>query len=274
MNESLDFIYKEQKELSTLGGVAALLGWDQMTYMPKMGASSRSEQSALISRLSHEKVISDKFWNHVKNLSNEDVLLSLSEKDKAVIKRLEKDLEKARKIPADFVEKISKTTTIAYQSWEDARGKNDFKVFSPHLEKIVELEKEYCGYINLPGPCYNSLLDDYEEGMTVDKLRQEFSFLKSELVEILDKIKSSTVFENQKEPNISFGIETQKKICDKVIDKMLLPRDRARLDVSTHPFTTSMGHQDVRITTSFERPSPLFSFFSTIHEAVHALYEL
>jgi len=55
---------------------------------------------------------------------------------------------------------------------------------------------------------------------------------------------------------------------------MLLPRDRARLDVSTHPFTTSMGYDDVRITTSFERPSPLFSFFSTVHEAGHALYEL
>ena len=48
MKESLDFIYKEQKELSTYGGIAALLGWDQMTYMPKMGATDRSEQGALI----------------------------------------------------------------------------------------------------------------------------------------------------------------------------------------------------------------------------------
>ncbi|PNX45577.1 MAG: hypothetical protein BV457_09280, partial [Thermoplasmata archaeon M9B1D] len=83
MKESLDFIYKEQKELSTLGGVSALLGWDQMTYMPPLGAVERSEQSALISRLSHEKVISDTFWGHVKNLSKEDILFTLSEKDKA-----------------------------------------------------------------------------------------------------------------------------------------------------------------------------------------------
>jgi len=46
------------------------------------------------------------------------------------------------------------------------------------------------------------------------------------------------------------------------------------MDVSTHPFTTSMGYNDVRITTNFERKNPLFSFFSTVHEAGHALYEL
>ncbi len=55
---------------------------------------------------------------------------------------------------------------------------------------------------------------------------------------------------------------------------MLLEKDRVRLDVSTHPFTTSIGYDDVRITTNFERENPLFSFFSTVHEAGHALYEL
>ena len=186
MKESLDFIYKEQKELSNFSGIAALLGWDQMTYMPKMGALGRSEQSALISKLAHEKVISEKFWSHIQNLSNN--LESLSERDKAVITRLEKDVEKSRKIPSDFVERISKTTSLAYQAWEDARSKNDFKVFSPHLEKIVELEKEYCDYIKLPGPLYNTLLDDYEEGMTVDILKKEFSYLKTNLVDMLEKI--------------------------------------------------------------------------------------
>jgi len=179
MKESLDFIYKEQKELSTFGGIAALLGWDQMTYMPKMGATDRSEQGALISRLSHEKVISDNFWKHIqillKNLDN------LSEKDKAVVKRLAKDVEKSRKIPSEFVERMSRTTTLAYQAWEDARAKNDFMVFAPHLEKIIELEKEYCDYIKLPGPKYNTLLDDYEEGMTVSVLKKEFFFLKKNL---------------------------------------------------------------------------------------------
>lgn len=272
MKESLDFIYKEQKELSVYGGIAALLGWDQMTYMPPMGAGDRSEQTALISKITHEKVISNEFWNHIQILSkNFD---NLSEKDKIVVKRLKKDVEKSRKIPSEFVERSAKITTLAYQSWEKAREKNDFKIFASDLEKIVELEKEYCGYINFPGPRYDCLLDDYEEGMTTEKLQKEFSFLKNNLVEILDKIKSSKVFEKQQEPKLKLDQDKQKTLCNLVIEKMKLPSDKARLDVSTHPFTTSMGDDDVRITTSYNRPSPLFSFFSTIHEAGHALYEL
>jgi len=272
MKESLDFIYKEQKELSTFGGIAALLGWDQMTYMPKMGATDRSEQGALISRLSHEKVISDNFWKHIqillKNLDN------LSEKDKAVVKRLAKDVEKSRKIPSEFVERMSRTTTLAYQAWEDARAKNDFMVFAPHLEKIIELEKEYCDYIKLPGPKYNTLLDDYEEGMTVSVLKKEFFFLKKNLVDILQKIMSCEIYNKQEKINIKIEKERQKKLSQIISEKMLLPNDKARIDVSTHPFTTSIGIDDVRITTNYDRSSPLFSFFSTVHEVGHALYEL
>jgi len=274
MKESLDYIYKEQKELSTFGGIAALLGWDQMTYMPQLGAIDRSEQSSLISRLSHEKVISDKLWNHIGILTKSENFEKLNSKDKTVLTRLKKDVEKARMVPSSFVEKMVKAATLSYPAWQEARKKSDFKIFLPHLKEIVELEKEYCGFINLPGPRYNSLLDDYEEGMTVDKLKKEFSFLKNQLVQILETIKSSNIFKKQKEIDLKFPIEKQREICSIVTDILLLPKDKSRLDVSTHPFTTSMGYNDVRITTNFERKNPLFSFFSTVHEAGHALYEL
>ena len=274
MKESLDYIYRQQKELSTLGGISALLGWDQMTYMPQMGVNERSEQSALISKISHEKVISNDFWNHIELLSKPDIFDKLIEKDKTVLKRLRKDVEKSRKVPSEFVIKISKTTTLAYKAWEDARNKNDFKTFSPHLKKIVELQKQYCSFFDIPGPLYNTLLDDYEEGMTTDRLKNEFSFLKENLVNILDKIKTSPIYKKQDNNVFKLDKQTQRKLCNIVIEKMQLPKERARLDVSTHPFTTSMGNDDVRITTNFGRESALFSFYSTIHEAGHALYEL
>jgi len=272
MKESLDFIYKEQKELSTLGGVSALLGWDQMTYMPTMGAAERSDQSALISKLAHERVVSDKLWNHIEKLSNN--IENLSEKDKAIVTRLRKDVEKARKIPSSFVERMAKTTTFAYPAWQEAREKSDFSIFSPHLEKIVELEKEYCKYINLPGPGYNSLLDSYEEGMTVEQLIPAFSYLKTHLVEIFNKIRDSKRFRNQQNLKLKFDAEKQKEICYFIIKNMFISNAQTRFDVSTHPFTTRIGDNDVRFTTNYERPHPLFAFFSTLHEGGHALYDL
>jgi carboxypeptidase Taq len=110
--------------------------------------------------------------------------------------------------------------------------------------------------------------------MTVEKLKEEFSILEQNLVEILDKVKSSRIYENQEKPKIKLESEKQKKLCSIVFEKMNLSMDKARIDISTHPFTTSMGNGDVRITTNYEHENHLFSFFSTVHESGHALYEL
>jgi len=272
MKESLEYIYKEQKEISLYGGIAALLGWDQMTYMPPKGSEERSEQQSLISRLAHERVTSETLYTHLKKLHV--VAHSLTEKDHLIVTKLLRDVEKARKLPAEFVEKMIKTTSIAYGVWQEAREKNKFSLFQPHLEKIVELEKQYYDYIKLPGHPYNTLLDDYEEGMTVDILQKEFTILRQHLVELLQTITSSDRYQKQHTVKLKFETQHQKDLCDMLLARMNLPFDRARLDLSTHPFTTSMGDDDVRFTTNYEREGFLSSFFSTAHEAGHALYEL
>jgi carboxypeptidase Taq len=272
LKESLDFIYKQQKELSDFGGIGALLGWDQMTYMPPKGNDGRADQLSLISRLAHERVISDEFYGHITKLSA--MVDRLPEKDRIVVTKLKEDVEKARKVPAEFVEKMARTTTHAYAAWQEAKEKNMFSTFAPHLEKIIDLEKEYCDLIKLPGHPYNSLLDDYEEGMTVQKLQDEFQVLKPKLVEILEHIKASTLYQKQRPLNLAFNVETQQKLCRFALQKMNLPSNQTRLDVSAHPFTTSLSDDDVRITTNYEHKGLLSSFFSTVHETGHALYEL
>ncbi len=272
MKESLEFIYKEQKELSNFGGIAALLGWDQMTYMPPKGSEERAEQLSLIARLSHERAISDVFYTHISTLH--DIRDQLSEKDRVIVIRLKDDIEKARKVPPAFVEKMSRVTALAYNVWQEARKKDKFSLFAPHLEQIIELEKQYCDYIKLPGHPYNSLLDDYEEGMTVDILKKEFSMLRPQLVEILKKITTSSVYKKQKPLKMNLSKDQQKELSTTYLNHLKFPFDRARLDVSAHPFTTTMADDDVRITTNYEHEGLLSSFFSTVHESGHALYEL
>ncbi|HOX92717.1 MAG TPA: carboxypeptidase M32, partial [Spirochaetales bacterium] len=50
--------------------------------------------------------------------------------------------------------------------------------------------------------------------------------------------------------------------------------DSGRLDKTAHPFTTSLGPNDVRITTHYHEDFFPSAAFSTIHETGHALYEL
>ena len=50
--------------------------------------------------------------------------------------------------------------------------------------------------------------------------------------------------------------------------------ERGRLDISTHPFTTTLGMDDVRLTTRYNEEFFPTSLFGTIHECGHGLYEL
>ncbi len=45
------------------------------------------------------------------------------------------------------------------------------------------------------------------------------------------------------------------------------------MDLAPHPFTTSFGYGDVRITTRYMETDGMSSLFSTMHEAGHALYD-
>jgi carboxypeptidase Taq len=49
---------------------------------------------------------------------------------------------------------------------------------------------------------------------------------------------------------------------------------RGRLDVSAHPFTTTLGSDDIRITTRYLPGQLQSGIFSTIHESGHAFYEM
>ena len=49
--------------------------------------------------------------------------------------------------------------------------------------------------------------------------------------------------------------------------------DRGRLDVTAHPFCTTLGPHDCRITTRYDRNFFNSAFFGILHEAGHGIYE-
>ena len=64
------------------------------------------------------------------------------------------------------------------------------------------------------------------------------------------------------------------KVNEEVIRLLVMPADRFRMVVSTHPFTTGIASDDVRITTRYEGKDFKSSLYSTIHESGHAIYHL
>jgi carboxypeptidase Taq len=120
---------------------------------------------------------------------------------------------------------------------------------------------------------YDGLLDIYEPGMSACEISVLFAVLRERLVSLLKKIKLCP------QPDISFlnhnfSIETQSAFNRKLLDYLGFNQTRGRLDISAHPFTTTLGSDDVRITTRYFTNNLLSSIFSVIHESGHAFYEM
>lgn len=258
------------REHTLMSHISAVLGWDQETYMPSKAIQERASQLALFEGLAHQKAVNPEIGELLATLEAKH---DLSPDEKAYIRKVRRDYDIETKLPEAFVTEYARSTSIAQVKWAEAKKDNDFKAFESHLEKIVGLSRELAGYLNPNARPYDVLLDLYEPGSTQESIAAVFSTMKAYLVDILDKIRAKPQIED-KCVGRYVSSETQEQISLYLMKVLHFEMDRGRLDVSAHPFTTSLGADDIRITTRYVEDYFPSSLFSTIHESGHALYDM
>jgi carboxypeptidase Taq len=65
--------------------------------------------------------------------------------------------------------------------------------------------------------------------------------------------------------------EAQERLNPQILERFGFEPDAYRIDATEHPFASSMGTQDIRLTTRY--PEHQLGLFATMHEAGHGLYE-
>ncbi len=259
-------------ELADLGGISALMEWDQQVYMPRGGAEERGQQSALIGKLMHEKLTSDEVGKLIADLEAEVGDLNADTDEARMVKVTKRRYEKQTKVPLDQLMAFIQATTLAHEAWVEAKNKSDFSIFQPHLQKIVDMRIEYARLFAPYDHIYDPLLDDFEPGMKTADVRQIFDALRPQQVELLQAIAE------KEPPDNSFIRQYYKEDFQEIVGRYVISRfgydwNRGRLDVTMHPFTTKFGQGDVRITTRYLKDDGGSALFSTMHEAGHAMYE-
>jgi carboxypeptidase Taq len=273
MGEKLNRLRELLGVVSDLEAAGSVLGWDQQTYMPPGGAGGRAMQLATLGRLAHERFVRDEMGAALEAAKLEVADLEPDSDDACLVRKAGRDFDKARKVPSEWVGEFARITALAHQSWEKARAEADFSQFQPHLEKIVELRREYVDFFAPYDHVYDSLLDDFEPGMKTADVKAVFDDLRPQQIELVQAIaeRGTAVddsvlhrpFDEQKQWD--FGVEVAKTLG--------FDFDRGRQDKSVHPFTTEFGTGDVRITTRFDPNFLNTALFGTMHEAGHAMYE-
>jgi carboxypeptidase Taq len=274
MGESSNLRLKEFKEYLTkieyLNSAASVLSWDMMVSIPKKGKPYRSEVLGYLSSESYKLQTSDEMKAFIDYFISQE---NLDDTTKAMVNNAKKSYDQTKKIPEDRYREYVVLASNSFCYWEEARAKSDYSIFKPYLKKIIKFNEEFLEYWGYEGEKYNTLLDLYEPGITVEKLDKVFGELREAIVSLLNKIQNSNINVNTDFFYKHFAKEDQEAFGIFVAQKLGYDFEAGRIDVSVHPFTTTFDNKDVRITTRYDENEFKGALFSTIHESGHAIYE-
>ncbi|HEY5752036.1 MAG TPA: carboxypeptidase M32 [Chthoniobacterales bacterium] len=258
------------REISLLSNTANVLMWDQETYLPPKALDFRSDQLAYLSGQIHKLTTAPEVGEWIK--AAEDQGFAADSDEAANIRRWKRTFERETRVPTEFVERFEKEKTLAREQWIDARKHSDFSKFQPSLERLLGFSRQLADFWGYENDRYDALLETYETGTSAAELKAIFDKLRPQLKALYDKRQA------QDRPKVElrgvFPESAQAAFNAEVAGAIGYSFETGRVDTTTHPFCTTLGPRDVRITTRYHEDVFGTSLYGVLHEAGHALYEL
>jgi carboxypeptidase Taq len=252
-------------EHNDLQMAAALLRWDQATYMPEGGNAARGRQLATLEKLAHDRLTDPELRRLLDRVKPSDEL------QERLVRVARRDVDRETKVPAAFVAAFANHRAELYERWTRARPANNFAAVADLLAKTVDMSREYASFFP-HDHVIDPLLDLADPDTREKTLRALFTELRAELVPLVEAICAAPPADDSclhagypEAEQLAFGLS--------IADKFGYDRARGRQDKTHHPFMTKFSIGDVRITTRVNEHDLAEALFSTLHESGHALYE-
>jgi carboxypeptidase Taq len=265
-NGSLEQLRLRLAEITDLQRTGSLLFWDQRTKMPPAGADARAEVLATVGRIAHQKFIDPEVGRLLEELRPVEDGLDPESFEASLIRVARHDYEKASRVPPDLTAEIRRAGALGLKFWHEARAKKDFSILRPALERNLELKHRYVDCFERGDETYDTLLDDYEQGIKTADVRAVFDELKRELRPLVEAAASQEATEEYELPR-----KGQEQFARAVLERLGFDEASWRLDETAHPFMSTAGHHDIRLTTRWE--AGMNWLFGAIHEFGHGVYE-
>jgi carboxypeptidase Taq len=261
------------REAAHLASAAALLGWDQETYMPASGGAGRAEQSSILAAIVHERRTSPRVGELIAACEADDTLMKPGSETAADVREMRHDYDKATKLPSELVAEIAKVSSQSQEVWKKAREKDDFSMFAPWLERMFTLSRRKAECYGAKGELYDALLDEYEPGATSAMIEATFTPLRERLSALLRRVAGDGKAPSEKPLKVKIDASRQHAFGQFMLGKCGFDLEAGRLDVTTHPFCSGIGPGDTRLTTRYRDERFTDALYGTLHEMGHGLYE-
>ncbi len=263
------------RKAAFLESAASVLGWDRETFMPPGGAEHRAGQLSVLSGLHHQMATDPRIEELLDALQDSE-LTDSAESDSAVnLREIRRVYDRQRRLPQRLVEELARVTALAQHHWVAARRADDFSAFAPWLTQVVRLKQEEAQALQTESQndAYDALLDEYEPGMSGHDVDAVFRRLRQKLVTLLDTIRGAPRRPDEGILTRDYPTDVQERLGRRAAEAIGFDFHAGRLDVAAHPFCSGTGPGDCRMTTRYDPQCFSTSFFGTLHETGHALYE-
>ncbi len=270
-----DALCAHLRSVGHLTSIAALVSWDQETYMPPKGAPMRAEQSSLLAEITHQRLTDPRVGEWISACEADATLNKKGSVTAANIREMRRDYDRRTKLPSSLVAELAETGSRAQHVWKDARAKSDFKMFAPWLDKMMALQRQKAQCYGVPagGELYDALIDEYEPAVTAKEIAAVFGPLRKDLTELVKQVAAAKKKVNTSCLTLKIDPAAQHAFGQKVLEAMGFDLEAGRLDVTTHPFCSGFGAGDTRLTTRYRDEKFTDALFGTMHEGGHGLYE-
>ena len=272
MEETIRKFKEHLRKMDAYEHAFGVLNYDSETAMPKGGSAHLGMTYAVLSEEMYRMTTSPELKEWVK-----DILAHRDEVDYVTRREAEElyeDMVRTEKIPMEEYVAYQVAQNDASHAWHTAKVTNDFALFAPHLEKLIDYSRRFAGYWDSEKAPYDVLLDLYEKGLTMETLDRFFALLRKELLPVVQAVVKKGPVVDDSFLTKCFPLEKQRKLSDRLMEVLTIDRDHCNIGEVEHPFTTNFSKDDVRITTHYHEKAFASSMYSVIHEGGHALYEL
>lgn len=272
LKEALLQLKRLQEKMSAYAHATALIYYDGVTAAPAKTAENRGHTLAILSEEEYRLATGEETVALLEYLDAHREELSLREG--RIVTLALKSIRRMQKIPMEEYVAYQRLLVQADDVWHHAKENSDFALFCPILEQIFETEKRFSGYCSPDKHPYDDCLDQYEDGLTMEKCDAFFDALKSRLVPLIARIGAKPQLSDRCVHG-DFSDDAQERFSLALMKHIGIDMQHCGLSTTEHPFTISFGsHNDVRITTHYQRDNFASSMYSVIHEGGHALYDM
>ncbi|MBQ6559670.1 MAG: carboxypeptidase M32 [Erysipelotrichaceae bacterium] len=267
--EALKIYYDHIEKIKAYDLVLATANFDSSTIAPKKGNAHRNKMMSIVQGEAFP-IQTDPVLVEAINYLNG---IPLDEKMTREISLAKKNLDEMLCFTKEEVMEYALVQMNANDAWLEAKQKKDYSIFEPHLLKLIELTKQRTLKKKPDAKVYDTLLDDYQEGMNIKKYDAFFKTVKKELVPLIKKISKKQGFIDDSFIYKYYPIEKQERFSEDLNKYLGFDKSWGYMGVSEHPFTNAFSRNDVRITTNYDEHNVIGSIYSIIHETGHAFYE-